>query len=204
MLSEEETVQLKKEIINHIESTFPAEKIESARSQIESMNSEQLEDFLAKNNLVKNQEGNPKNQCVFCSIVSDSIKSCRLDENNKAIAVLEINPVSRGHALIISKEHSEKLLQGKALSLAKKIVRRIKTKLKPKDIQILNSNLFGHSIINIIPVYKDESISSKRSQTTMEELETLRTELEKKSTKKIKKPKIQQIKERLWLPKRIP
>ncbi|MCX6747051.1 MAG: HIT domain-containing protein [Candidatus Pacearchaeota archaeon] len=144
-----------------------------------------------------------KNQCVFCSIISGNINSCKIDENDKAIAVFEINPISNGHALIISKEHSEKV-QKKSLSLAKKIAKRIKTKLKPKDIQISNSNLFGHSVINLIPVYQDENINSKRNPTTMEELERLRAELETKSIKKIKKPKIQQIKEKLWLPKRIP
>jgi len=200
MLSEEETKQLKSEIINHIESTFPAEKIESARSQVGSMNSEQLEDFLEKNKLMNDES---KNQCVFCSIISGNINSCKIDENDKAIAVFEINPISKGHALIISKEHSE-TFQKKSLSLAKKIAKRIKTKLKPKDIQISNSNLFGHSVINLIPVYQDENINSKRNPTTMEELERLRAELETESIKKVKKPKIQQIKEKLWLPKRIP
>lgn len=202
MLSEEETKQIKQEIIKQVETTFPAEKIELVRNQIESMNSEQLEEFLEKNKMIK-QEG--ANQCVFCSIVSENIKSCKIDENEDAIAVFEINPVSKAHILIISKEHTENPTK-KSLSLADKISKKIKKKLKPKDIQIANSKSFGHSVINIIPVYKDENINSKRNSTTLEELEKIKAELEEEPVKpvKIKKPKIEQIKEKLWLPKRIP
>ena len=48
MLSEQEE-EIKKEIIAQIESTFPVEKIAAARQQIESMNSEELEKFIEKN-----------------------------------------------------------------------------------------------------------------------------------------------------------
>lgn len=200
MLSEEETEKIKKDIISQIESSFPADKIEMARNQVEEMNSEQLEAFLEKNRLAK-AEG--ENKCVFCSIVSGDIKSCKIDEDEKNIVVFEINPVSRGHTLVISKEHLEKPQKG-AMSFAKKIAKKLKTKLKSKDIQIAHSSLFGHSVINIIPVYKDETIDSKRNPTTMEELEKLNMELEAKTTKTVKKSKIEKIKERLWLPKRIP
>jgi len=203
MLSEEETEQIKKEIIEQIESTFPADKIELARSQIESMNSEQLEAFLEKNKMLSDENKSGENKCVFCSIVSGDIKSCMIDENEDAIAVFEINPVSRGHALIISREHTEKSSR-KALSLTGKIAKKLKTKLKSKDIQISNSTLFGHSVINVIPIYTDENINSKRSTTTLDELEELRMKLEAKQEKEEKKSRIEEIKEIFHLPKRIP
>lgn len=207
MLSDEEMQEIKKKITSHIESTFPAEQISSAKQQIETMNSGQLENFLQRNKMIKadDSETNSNNDCVFCSIASGKINSVKIDENDGAIAVLEINPVSRGHIIIVPKEHSDKSSK-KALSLAKKISKKLKKKLLPKSIEISNSRLFGHEIINVIPVYDKENINSKRSSAKIEELEGVKEELEKeKKMEKIrKKTKIEEIKQFFWLPKRIP
>ena len=110
MLTKEQEGGLKKQIIHHIEESFPEDKREFAKKRIESMSSSELEEFLAKNNLAMGQSNNKtqlgQQSCVFCSIVSGDIPSHKIDENISAIAVLEINPVSKGHALIIPKEHS--------------------------------------------------------------------------------------------------
>ena len=39
-------------------------------------------------------------QCIFCAIVAGKVPSYKLDENKDAIAVLEINPVSKGQTII--------------------------------------------------------------------------------------------------------
>ena len=129
-------------------------------------------------------------------------------KNKKKVKVRpRINPISKGHALIIPKEHissSEKIPQS-VFSFAKKIAKKIKTRFKPKDVVISSSNLFGHAIINVLPLYKDETINSKRQQANPKELEKLQKILEKKSKPKtVKKPKTKKVKEKLWLPKRIP
>jgi diadenosine tetraphosphate (Ap4A) HIT family hydrolase len=207
MLSNEEVEEIKNKLIAHIESTFPVEQIESAKQQINSMNSEQLEEFLAKNKLIKEDgSSDSPTECVFCSIVSGKIQACKLDENKDAIAVLDINPISKGHALIIAKLHSDKNQKG-VESLAKKISKKLKEKLSPKRVESSNSRLFGHEVINILPVYDEENFNSKRNHTSIDELEKLKLELEQKKEKiKKEKPKgkIEQIKEVLWLPKRIP
>ena len=208
MLSDEEAEDIKQKIISQIESSFPAEQIESARQQIESMNSDQLENFLERNNIIKdsgekNNEELKKEKCVFCSIASDKIKSVKLEENENAIAILEINPISRGHALIIPKGHLEKSPK-EALSMAKKISKKIEKVFSPKSIEIAKSKMFGHEIINIIPIYNKESVNSERKPAKIEELEKIKEELEKKKEKKIRKLKVKKIKEFFWLPKRIP
>jgi len=209
MLSDEETSEIKQKIISQVESTFPVEQIAGARQQIESMNSQQLENFLERNKMIKDsnkngQEEAIENDCVFCSIVSDKIHSVKIDENEKAIAILEINPISRGHVLIIPKEHTNKSPK-EAQTLAKKVSGKIKKKFSPKDIEISKSKLFGHETINVLPVYMNENFNSERKHATMEELESIKEELEKKKPEKIsKKPKIEKIKEIFYLPKRIP
>jgi len=209
MLPPEQIEQIKKQIIQQIDSNFPEDKKEFAKQQIESMNAKQLEEFLEKNKLIKNQNGSSQTQqCIFCSIISGDAQSYKIDEDKEAVAVLEINPISKAHTIIIPKEHisSSDQLSKETFSFVKTIAKKIKTKLKPKDIQISSSNIFGHEIINILPIYKDETINSKREQAKPEELEQIQEMLKTKlKPKVIKKSKIKKLKsEKLWLPKRIP
>jgi histidine triad (HIT) family protein len=213
MLPQEQIEQIKKQLISQLEQSNVPNK-EEIKNSINMMNAEQLEEFLKKNNLIKTSEGvggqsdvvgTQPQQCIFCSIISGDIQSYKIDENKNAIAILEINPISKAHTLIIPKEHilsSEKIPQT-VFSLAKKIAKKIKTKFKPKDVIISSSNLFGHEIINVLPIYKDETINSQRQQAKPEELEKLQKILEKK-TRMVRKPKTKKIEEKLWLPRRIP
>ena len=194
MLSQEQVEQIKKQLLTQIEN-FPPDKKESAKQQIFAMNSKQLEEFLKQNNISQNQE------CIFCSIISGNAQSSKIDEDKNNIAILEINPISTGHTLIIPKKHSQ-IASDKTKDITKKISELLKEKLKPKSILIAPSSLFGHEIINIIPVYKDETIESKRHKATSDELESILKKIFLK--KPIKKPKPEKIKEKLWLPKRIP
>lgn len=205
MLSPEQTEQIKKQIIQQIETNFPEDKKAAAKGQIETMNPEQFETFLKQNKLIKESTGQ---QCVFCSIMFGDIPSYKIDENDKALAVLEINPVSKGHSLVIPKEHipSEEKLPKEIFSLAEEVSKKIKTKLKPKEVNISNSNLFGHEVVNVIPVYEDETIKSERKPLKPEELLGLQKLLEEKQSENIPKRTVKKIKpdEKLWLPKRIP
>ena len=214
MLSSEQISQIKSQLIQQIETAFPEDKKQFAKQQIESMNEKQLEEFLIQNNLIKTSDkmgvqSVSMEQCIFCSIISGKIASYKIDENKNSIAILEINPISKGHALIIPKEHisSADKIPSQTLSLAKKIAKKLKNKLKPKDILIHSANIFGHAIINVIPVYKDETENSQRNQAKPEELEKIQKILiTKPKTKTAKKPKkIEQTdNEKGWLPKRIP
>jgi diadenosine tetraphosphate (Ap4A) HIT family hydrolase len=204
MLSEQETKEIKEKIIAQIEQTFPAEQIASARQQIEEMSEEELENFLERNKILRtDEEGEEKkSECVFCAIASGKIKSCQIEENKGAIAVLEINPISKGHALIVARSHEEKP-QKEVASLAKKVSALIKRKFKAKKVELSPSRLFGHEVINILPVYSNETFDSERKHATIEELEEVKKELTKKIERK-KKTKVEVIKEKLWLPRRIP
>ncbi len=209
MLSEEEAKNIKTQIIQQIDSTFPEDKKNQAKQEVDSMGIPQLEEFLKQNNLVKEQgqKESSQQQCIFCAIASGQSDSVKLDENEEAVAVLEINPISNGHTLIIPKAHISNAgeITEKVKELAKKVSEKIKKQLSPKDVLISNSNLFGHEIINLLPVYENETINSPRRQATKEELENVEENLrEKPEPEKIEQPKTKKIKEKLWLPKRIP
>ncbi len=202
MLSDEEIIDIKQKLISHIESTFPPEQILSAKSQIEAMNLEQLESFIEKNKLIKNPEEENAG-CVFCNIASGKINSVRLGEDENAVAVLEINPISKGHFIVVPFQHTD-YAPKEAMELAKKISKKIREKFSPKEIEILKSKMFGHEIINVLPVYNNENLNSERHRETMENLEKVKEELEKKEEVKEEKPLKEKIEEFRWLPKRIP
>jgi histidine triad (HIT) family protein len=202
MLSEQEAEEIKQKIISYIEENFEADQIANARQQIESMNSDELERFAERNQILKQDNPDENPGCVFCAIASGKIKSVKLDEDEKAVAVLDINPISKGHALVIPKEHEAN--EKEAMTLVKKISKLIKKKLKPKEIKISSSKLSGHVTISVLPVYSNEDFNSEREKVSIEDLEKIKEEIEKQSAKKEKKPKMEKIKEFLWLPKRIP
>ena len=148
------------------------------------MNEEQLEEFLKQNKIQLQegqiQQGQPtESKCIFCSIKDNEIPSYKIAENNKAIAILEINPLTKGHSIIIPLEHTtlDKLSKS-SLTLAQKIAKKIKLKLKPEDVKIETSSFQGHAIINVIPFYKDKQPEKKKAEES--ELQKLQKLLETK------------------------
>ena len=204
MLNQEQSQKIKEQILQQIESwDADEEQKKQAIEQIENMNEEQLEQFLAQNKMIKQEgeENKPeKQECVFCSILQGKIPSYKIDENKKAIAILEIAPLSNGHSIIISKIHEK--LENSAFVLANKITKRLKRKLKAIEVKIENANLFGHNLIQIIPLYKDIKLEKKKAE--QKELILLQEKLRAKPRKKKEKQKpIQEIKLEP-APRRIP
>lgn len=46
-----------------------------------------------------------KNGCIFCDIIEEKSPSYRIYEDELSIAILDINPFSKGHCLVIPKRH---------------------------------------------------------------------------------------------------
>ena len=219
MLTQEQIKQVKEQLFKQLES-WPEEQRDSAREQIESMSDEELEQFLIKNKMIKSKETSEHNsldeqkeaatQCTFCLLSSGKLQTYKIDENKQAVAILEINPVSKGHVLILPKNHIRATkIPSSALSLAKKIAKKLETKLKPKPkkIDLATTELFQHGIINIIPVYSNENLGSERKKASENELKELQEKLSSKiKAEKIEKIKVKKPKEEktLKMPKRMP
>jgi diadenosine tetraphosphate (Ap4A) HIT family hydrolase len=245
MLSKKQADAIKQQLIQQINATFPEDKKAFATSQLQGMSPSQLVEFLRQNKMISEdalkrltqtppttkkvqmpEKSEKPTGCIFCSIANNEMPSFKIDENKSAVAVLELNPISKGHAIIIPKEHipSHDRLPQQSFSLAKKISRKLKSKLrpKPKDVEIAFTGLFGHEVINVFPVYKNETISSGRYKEDKKVLETLQKKLKKRTTKKKRKvskkkkavkkkskakaktTKKKEPKTKLWLPRRIP
>src|SRR3989344_694969 len=180
VFSQEQAEEIKKKLIIQIDQ-LPQENKEQIKQYVLGLDEQELEEFLKQNKIQisDNQIQSQKPKCVFCSIAQNQVSSYKLIENKKALAILEINPLSRGHSLIIPLEHStiEKLPK-QALNLAQKIAGKIKKKLKPEDVKIETTNVMGHSIINVIPMYADQKLEKK--QADEKELRELQSKLETK------------------------
>ena len=211
-MNPEQSLQIREQLIKQIQDNFPEDKKNPTIQQINSMGDEELEQFLIQNNLIKTSDS-PEQQCIFCNIISGKIPSCKIAEDENAIAILEINPISKAHPLVIPKEHVEtpEELQKKVESLAAVVSEKISKSLSPKQIKVSTKNITGHEILDLMPVYENETQESERKKASPEELEELKKIIdksplpEKAPPKKIKKNKIKQINgKKIWLPRRIP
>ena len=202
MLSPEQISNIKKQIFQQIDSTFPEDKKEAAKKEIDSMNPEELEEFMEMNS----KAGKQQQKCIFCSIVFGDIESYKIAENPEAVAVLEINPISKGHVLIIPKKHisSKKELSPKVLELVDNVSERIKKNFSPIKISLEEKEMFGHFLIDLIPEYENEKRGEKKQAKKEELMELLKVFEEKPKKEKVSKPRTKKIKEKIWLPQRIP
>jgi len=181
-LTSQQIKTLKKQLLLQIEN-LPEDKKTEAKRQIESLSPQALELML------KQQEKKQEN--IFRSIIKGEIPSTKIEENEDAIAVLEINPLSKGHIIIIPNKPSKssKDIPEKAFQLAKKLSEAIINKLKATSTEIQTENKFGETILNVIPVYnKQLDMNPPRIRAKKEELEEIARKL------RVEKPKIELIK----------
>ncbi|MBS3084376.1 HIT domain-containing protein [Candidatus Pacearchaeota archaeon] len=205
---------IKSRLIEHIKKNYDEEKALTLISNINEMGEEEFVEFLKEQGLLGENEKN--SQCIFCSIVFGDIPSSKIGENEKAIAILDINPASTGHSLIIPKEHinSKESLPKETEKLALEIKEKLKKVFNPKRVDFVSSNIMGHDILNVLPVYKSETLNSERKRASPEELENIKEKLDEISSEKNSKQEEkldekekgeEEISDKsIWLPKRFP
>jgi histidine triad (HIT) family protein len=84
--------------------------------------------------------------CVFCRIIDGQLPSMRVYEDERTIAIMDINPLNSGHCLVINKAHAPTLwdadpvdLQA-AIAAAQKVGAALKTAVKPDGLNLLQAN----------------------------------------------------------------
>ena len=126
-----------------------------------------------------------KNNCVFCAIAANEIPSFKVYEDDLVLAYLDINPFSKGHTLVIPKEHSSGLLDTSDETLAalvarvKKVASHLKATHPCDGFNILQNNgeaagqTVMHIHFHIVPRYGKEEISFVSQKGDMDELKAL-------------------------------
>lgn len=199
-LTPEQIKDLKSQLSNQIKH-LPQEQREAAQKQIESMSDEAIESML------EHQKSKAPSKEIYRAIVSGEITSKKIDENKSAIAVLEIKPISKGHTIIIPKTSvgDSKKIPTQAFTLAKKVSKKIVSKLKATGTEIQSQFLFGEIILNVIPIYEESlNLTSPRYEAKPEELEEVFSKLKTTPRKKVVRQTKKTSSKIIKLKRRIP
>ena len=129
--------------------------------------------------------------CIFCKIANGEIPSRTIEKNDMFRVVLDVGPATKGHTLILPKEHYRNLFDlpeetaSEAIKMAKKIAFRMKDKLNCDGINIVQNNeeaagqTVFHFHMHVIPRYKEDGqvIGWRPGQPTGEELDAIAEKL---------------------------
>jgi histidine triad (HIT) family protein len=108
--------------------------------------------------------------CLFCKIAAGEIPATRVREDERTIAFMDINPATRGHLLVIPREHAADLLEVGAddlaacLMAAKELAGRLTEKLGADGVNLLNScgrdawQTVFHFHVHVIPRYAGDPL----------------------------------------------
>src|SRR5262249_59318421 len=93
--------------------------------------------------------------CVFCRIRDGQIPSAKVYEDAKTIAFMDINPLTRGHCLVATKQHAANIYEADVedlkavMATAKKVAGAIRKTLAPDGVNRLQAN--GAAAIPAVP-----------------------------------------------------
>lgn len=126
--------------------------------------------------------------CIFCKIANGEIPSKTIYEDDDFRVILDLGPATKGHALILPKEHCKNLYDipdetaGKVLVLAKKMIHKMTEKLGCEGFNIVQNNgdLAGQTVyhfhLHLIPRYHadGQTILWKPQEMSQDELEEIK------------------------------
>jgi histidine triad (HIT) family protein len=108
--------------------------------------------------------------CLFCKIVAGDVPATRVREDERTVAFMDINPATRGHMLVIPREHSTNLLEiaGEDLAAcaatAKELTALVSERLGADGVNVLNScgraawQTVFHFHLHVIPRYAGDPL----------------------------------------------
>ena len=108
--------------------------------------------------------------CLFCKIVAGEIPSTRVYEDERTIAFMDINPGTRGHLLVIPREHAKDLLEidpedlAACARTAQVMAERAKERLGADGMNLINScgakawQTVFHFHMHVIPRYDGDPL----------------------------------------------
>jgi histidine triad (HIT) family protein len=110
------------------------------------------------------------NDCLFCGIVAGEVPAEIVDSDEHTVAFMDINPATRGHALVVPRVHSRDLFEiadddlQHTILAARRLARRIDATLEPDGFNLLNAtrpaawqSVF-HFHLHVIPRYDDDPL----------------------------------------------
>lgn len=111
--------------------------------------------------------------CIFCKIANGEIPSASLYEDEKVKVILDIAPASKGHALILPKEHFANVYEisddmaAHVMLTAKKMAKKMQEELGLEGLNVLQNNgeVAGQTVfhyhMHLLPRYSDDKVHMK-------------------------------------------
>jgi histidine triad (HIT) family protein len=108
--------------------------------------------------------------CIFCKIIAGEIPGTKVAEDERTVAFMDINPATRGHLLVVPREHTRDLLTigedelAAVAAMAKRMAARVKERLGADGVNLLNScgsvawQTVFHFHVHVIPRYEDDPL----------------------------------------------
>ena len=132
------------------------------------------------------------NNCIFCKIANGEIPSRTIAENDLFRVVLDVAPATKGHALILPKDHCRNLYDlpeetaSEVMKMAKKVALKMKDKLRCDGVNLVQNNeetagqTVFHFHMHVIPRYDGDGqvIGWNPGQPTAEEMDAVKEALE--------------------------
>lgn len=187
-LSPEEVEELKEQLKQQVQH-LPDQQRQAAETQINSLSPEALESMLEQQ---RTRTPAPGQKTIFRMIIDKEVQSHRIDDNVDAVAVLDINPIAKGHTIIIPKTAVSEIkdIPSGAHALAAELSKTLAKAVDAKKVQIIPDKKFGEAYLHLIPVTDNElNLNSPRSSADPKELSQLA-----ESIQLTKKPEPEKIK----------
>jgi histidine triad (HIT) family protein len=85
-------------------------------------------------------------ECVFCNIRDGKLPAMKVYEDERTLAIMDINPLTPGHCLVITKAHAATIWESAvedlqaAIATAQKMAKALQGALKPDGLNVLQAN----------------------------------------------------------------
>lgn len=116
--------------------------------------------------------------CIFCKIIAGDIPASKIYEDEQFIAILDVHPVSKGHLMLIPKEHHDRIynvpeeLAKAYLPVANKLAKAMKKAFMAQNIvyQVWGEDVL-HAHLHLIPRYENDGLKfHKQGKTSTADL----------------------------------
>jgi len=109
--------------------------------------------------------------CIFCKIVAGEIPSTKVAEDDDTFVFMDVNPATRGHALVIPKRHTQDVTTIDPADLAtvmvkaQEIAKRAEQALGADGVNLLNCcgsaawQTVFHFHVHVIPRYAGDGLT---------------------------------------------
>ena len=109
-----------------------------------------------------------KDDCIFCKLANGDIPTNSIYEDDRFNVILDNGPATKGHALILPKQHADNLydlpddVAAKILPLAKKLATKVTEALKADGFNLVQNNkecagqTVNHFHLHLIPRYEND------------------------------------------------